>query len=184
MATSLTEIPDTITAGTTVRYTATRSDYPASSGWTAKLYVSGASVTGGQDGVASGAAFIFTLTPAITAPLKPGMYQWSEIYTKAGEQYVGASGTLTVVANIAAAGAGDMLTFEQRALIIVQAAIEGRLTSDMEAFSIAGRAVTKISMPDLMRIRRELRAEVKSQTNPGRFMEEVRFSFPGTSSET
>ena len=179
MAENLTEIPSAITSGTTVRYTATRSDYPASDGWALKLYLAGISVSDAIIGVAGGASFVFTLTPEITRPLKPGLYQWREIATKDGDTYIAASGTVQVLQDITAAGAGDMLSQAQRELQVCELAILGRLTDDLQSFQIAGRMVNKIPITELMQIRDVLRDTVKAEQRSGRWGQEVRVQFSG-----
>ena len=126
---------------------------------------------------ASGASFSITLTAAITAGLAAGTYQWSERVTKSGESYDAASGLVVVQANIATAIAGDLQSWEEKALVVVDAALLGRLTSDQQAFSIAGRAVTKIPITELLSIRTSLVAAVRSQRTPGKFGTSVDFNF-------
>lgn len=179
MAETLTEIPSAITSGTTVRYTATRSDYPANAGWSLKLYLAGLSVTDAIVGVASGASFVFTLTPEITRPLKPGLYQWRELASKAGDVYVAAQGTVQIEPDITAAGAGDMLSQAQRELQVCELAILGRLTDDLQSFQIAGRMVAKIPITELIKIRDALRDTVRAEKHSGRWGQEVRVQFTG-----
>ena len=48
---------------------------------------------------------------------------------------------------------GDFQTHAERTLAVIEAALEGRLTSDIESYQIAGRAVNKIPVRDLTRLR-------------------------------
>jgi hypothetical protein len=170
--------PSTITAGTTVKVLRSHSEYPASAGWTLRFWLAGPSVIDkGVAGVASGASFLVTLTPAISAKLTAGTYRWREIVTLSGESFVAASGVLVVEANIAAAGAGDLQTWEERTLAVVEAALEDRLTDDMQAYSIGGRAVTKIPVLELMGLRTSLRSAVEAQRAPARFDRTVEVTF-------
>ena len=66
MASNLTALPDRFNAGTTVKYTRTLGDYPASQGWSLALYLAGAasfSVAGSPNAN----AFDVTITAAKTA---------------------------------------------------------------------------------------------------------------------
>jgi len=174
-----TDMPATITPGTTVAYTREAGEYTEAAGYSAKLYVAGVSVLEAITGVASGSGWAFTIPATATAALSMGVHQYRELVTKGAEVYVLASGTVEVLANILKAGAGDMLTWEQRALAAVEAALEGRLTADQQAFSIGGRAVTKIPVMELLRIRDQLRNAVRAGTRAGKFGAEVRVEFTG-----
>lgn len=177
MATALTEMPDEFVSGTTVKYTTTYADYRANDGWSMVLYVAGVGRITPITATASGASFAVTLTSSITAGLDAGTYQWTERVTKAGESYDAASGTVGVLANIATAIAGDLQSWEEKALVVVEAALLGRLTADQQAFSIAGRAVTKIPVAELLSIRTSLRSAIRSQRTPGKFGTSVDFNF-------
>jgi hypothetical protein len=66
VATTLTALPDRFNAGTTVKYTRTHGDYPASQGWSLSLYLNGAaSLT--ILGSPNGNAFNVTVPAAQTA---------------------------------------------------------------------------------------------------------------------
>ena len=60
---------------------------------------------------------------------------------------------------------------------MLDAAIEGRLTTDMEQFTIRGRAVTRIPMPDLMKLRGQYRALVRRQMQGGKLIRQVESRF-------
>src|SRR5690348_5616749 len=130
MSTELTALPATIDAGTTVRYTRTLGAYPASAGWTLKLYLAGASVVN-VDGVPDGDNFIVTIPAGTTATLLKGTYAWTERVTKSGEIYDAAAGTVLVRPNVATASAGDFQSWAEKTLPIVEAAIAGQLDDGM-----------------------------------------------------
>jgi hypothetical protein len=179
---NLTALPSAFFAGTTVKLTRMGGLYPANAGWTRKLYLAGVSVLN-LAGVAAGADFTFTISAVASGDLKPGTYQWREIGSKAGESYVVDSGTVTVLANIAAAGAGDMQSWEEATLVVVEAVLAGRITADVQAYTIAGRAVTKIPMAELLELRSTLKRTVQAQKNPGKMGPQVRVAFTGTGNE-
>jgi hypothetical protein len=68
-----------------------------------------------------------------TAPLLPGTYQWAAFVTKAGERYTADEGVLVVERNLSTAAAGDALSHAEKVLPIIEAAIAGRLTADIES---------------------------------------------------
>lgn len=181
----LTKLPTSFTAGTTVKYTRTFSDFPADQGWTLMLYLRGA-VVRDYTAVASGASFEVTIpasggvAPAEgSSTITPGQYTWEERVTKAGEVYTppGGFGTVTVLANTATAAAGALQSQAEKDLVVVEAKINGRLTADLEDYEIAGRAVKKIPIKELYRIRDKLRAEIRSSRRKGTFSELIRAVF-------
>jgi hypothetical protein len=178
MATALTAMPATITAGATVKYTAQVPDYPASSGWVFDLYLAGASITDAVRATtsANGRDYDVVLPAATTQRLISGAYTYEERVSKAGEVYVVGAATIAVKANIAAAKAGDMQTWEERTLVVVEAVLAGRITADVQAYQISGRAVTKIPVMELRAMRAELVAAVRQQKRGSR-IGEVRVSF-------
>src|SRR5262249_44312146 len=85
---------------------------------------------------------------------------------------------INIEPNVATAAAGAFNTWEEQTLAVVEAAIAGRLTSDIQAYQIAGRSVSKIPIEDLRRIRGELKAAIWRIKNPGRLGESYKVSFP------
>lgn len=160
-------IPESFAAGTTVKWTSNYADYPASAGWTAKVHLAGVTLLS-ADATASGNSFQFTLAADATKELHAGNHQWREIVEKAGEKFIAASGNVRVEPNIEAATAGTMASWEEATLAVVEAALAGRLTTDMESYQIAGRAIVRIPASELMKIRRDLRAVVDAQARPGK----------------
>src|SRR5580765_2581938 len=106
----LTSMPDSVASGTTLKLKLSFTSFPASSGWVATLWLAGAGVAS-VAGTASVDAFTFTFASSATAKWTPGAYQWRITAVKSGETYVADSGVLTVLPNLAAAGAGDMQSF-------------------------------------------------------------------------
>lgn len=179
----LTKPPSEIGAGTTVKWTSTFSDFPADGGWTSKFFMSGLSqfASGtGIAGVANGKSFDFTLTDANTA-LSPGTYQWQVRVYKSPDEYVAVKGVLIVQPNLegAAANAGS---FAEKMVAILQTAISGRLTADMQQYQIAGRAVVKIPIGELHDRLAYWQNEVWHERHPGE-RRSVRVRFSGVSSE-
>lgn len=184
---AMADFPTKFSAGETIKYTgASFSKYPADDGWTAKLWLAGADTMDPVAGVADGAAFDFTIAATATDELIPGNYAWHIIVEKSGEKYVADHGTVEVLRNIARATAGDMQSWEEKQLTIIDDVLNNRFTSDVQTYTIAGRAVTKIPISELLRIRSELKAAVDAQrgANAGKFGREVRARFPGLAAET
>lgn len=184
MATELTALPDSFSAGTTVVYRKSFSDYPASAGWTLKLYLAGVKVLN-KTAAADGDEFVMTLAAADTdTELDAGLYKWVErVSNVGGEVYEVASGVVTVLANMATATAGQQQDWRERAIALLRAQIEGRLPAGMENYSIAGRAVGKMTIEEAAKLLSQYEAKLAAARNPGGFGRDVlvQFSKPGFS---
>jgi len=177
---ALTKIPASFAAGTTVKYTRTYADFPADQGWSLTLHLRGASV---RDITATPTDASFSITIGAgaapgTADITPGEYTWEERVTKAGEVFTppGGAGTVRVLANTATAAAGALQSQAEKDLVIVEAKISGRLTADLEDYQIAGRAVRKIPIKELYKIRDRLRSEIRAARTKGKFTTPIRAS--------
>ena len=125
--------------------------------------------------------------PTDTASLNPGPYRYAERLvndgsvdsTLTGETYdiTGDELVINIEPNVATSAAGTFNTWEAQTLVVVEAAIAGRLTSDIQTYQIAGRSVSKIPSAELRMIRGELRAAIWRQNNPGQLGVPYRVAF-------
>ena len=164
---ALTRMPEAFTAGTLVKYQRSFSDFPANQGWTLALFLRGKGVANGS-AAANGAAFDVTLAASATAALAPGTYYWTERVTKGTEIYDVDSGVVTVLLNPETAAAGDSLSWEEKTLPLVEAALTALSVGGVQSYQIGTRAVTKVDVPELKRLRGELVANIMRQRNGGR----------------
>lgn len=109
---------------------------------------------GGTFTVANGAAV--SEIHAATAAGAP------EVFDIRGDELV-----INVEPDAATSPAGTFQTFEEKTLAVILAAIGGRLTADMQSYTIAGRSVMKIPIDELMQLRGKFAAAVWRQQNPG-----------------
>lgn len=181
---ALTQFPSKFTAGSTVELSLSFADFPAGGGWSAKLYLAGASIVAPLSATADGDAFALALDADVTSRLAPGVYTWEVRASKGGKVYVAGSGTVEVLRNIAAAGAGDMQSWAERTLAVIEDRLAGRITDDVEQYQIHGRAVSRIPIAELRRIRADLLAEVRGQRGGRNPFREVRVKFTGTGGES
>lgn len=182
---ALTEMPESFAAGTTVKVTFSFSDYPASDGWALKLSLAGPGVLT-VDADASGADHAVTLSAAETAALPAGGYFWSADASKAGETYRADSGKVNVEPNLAAAGAGDLQSSNEKLLVAIDAALASRLGTpgcslpkDIEAYSIDGVTVTKVPLEQLEKMRTKLAYAVAREKRGGGIGIQHRIAFTG-----
>lgn len=159
--------PACLNAGDTSKFTMSFADYGAPT-WAAVIHLRGASsldVTATADGT----SHAFVITTAQSALLQPGTYSWAVRVSDGGELYTAAEGTLVVEANIALALAGDFVSHAERMLAAIDAVLDGRITADVESYSIGGRAVTKHSLTELKKLRQHFAWRLWMERNPGKF---------------
>lgn len=166
-----TQIPGIFPRGTTVKFTQGFSDYPANDGWTAKLFMVGATARlnngTGVAGVANGASFDFSLAPADT-DLAPGDYRWEIRAYKAADEYVAAYGKTVVMPSLENAAIGSALSKAEIELAAVEAEITIRYADDVQEYGMQGRSMVKIPIEQLVKSREALREQVWREKNPGR----------------
>ncbi len=186
---TLTALPASFPSGTTVKYTKTVSDYPASNGWQLKLLLAGAELLS-VDAAPSGSDFAVTISATESARLSAGTYQYAEEVSKDGERYRIGSGTVLVEPNLTTALAGELQSADERLLKAVVAVIESRMGTasgsipkDIEAYSIDGIAVTKVPLERLMAMRTQLATAVARAKRGGGIGRQYRMSFTGARNE-
>ena len=169
-------IPDVVPlhfpAGTTVKYTRSLDDFAPSDDWGYTIYLNGLTAKFNKAAtVQDPATFLIEFVPADTASLPPGPYRFAErlVNSDSGETYDIAGDTLVLIIepNVASSAAGAFQTFEERTLAVLEAAISGNLTGGIQSYQIAGRAVSKYQMSELMTLRGMFRAAVWRQEHPG-----------------
>jgi len=118
---------------------------------------------------------------ATTAPLAPGNWKWSAfVEGGSSERYTVDEGTLFVEPDLNAAAAGSQQSHNEKMLAQIQTLLEGRSVSDLESYQIAGRAVNKMPVSELMKLENIYIAKVRQERNPGQFgvMHETHFVRP------
>jgi hypothetical protein len=172
------------TAGETVKFRRALDDFQPPD-WAYKIYFNGASNIFNKAGtIDSTNAFLITLTPTDLA-VAAGIYRYIERVNNSGtgEVYTVGEGVVQIELDLATASAGATLTFWEKTLSVVEAALSGRLTSDIQSYQIAGRAVNKIPIKELLQIRGIARANVWKAGNPGRISEPVLVDFVDESND-
>lgn len=96
---------------------------------------------------------------------------------------------IIVEPSVKTSAAGTFQTFEEKTLAALEALIVARTTgttysADIEAYHIAGRAVTKMSLTELYKLRGTLRAVVWQQQHPGKLSKSWHVTFPAEAEET
>jgi hypothetical protein len=168
--------PDRLFAGDTAKWNKTISDYPPTDGWTLTYAFRGPSNFPDQQATSSGSAYVIVIAAAITTALAVGTYYWSARVNKAGETYTVARGVLTV--DMVAGGV--VITHNEKMLAAINAVLEGRVTADINQYTIGTRMVTKIPFKELLHFKGVYEAKVWRDRNPGKIGVPVLVNFPPT----
>lgn len=177
-----TEEPEQLIAGDTWQWDKHVPEYSAADGWQLSYTLQGTEKTDlawGSKVAAhpNGVDFRVTVAAADTANLTPGTVKWQAYVTKGAERRTADFGTIVLLANFATAAAGSQRTHAEKTLAVLKAAIEGRLTSDIESYQVAGRAVSKIPAEQLVRLRGMYEAMVYRERHPGQLLTPVEVVF-------
>jgi len=173
----MTAMPTSFSKGTTVIYTRTISGYPASGGWSLAVHIAGKSKLS-KGAVASGDSFVVTLTAADTDTLAASNYTWLERATNlAGEVYDVATGIVAVTPNVATAAAGDLQSWEEKALEIVEAALLASVGSNLVSYQIHGRSAVTVDRNDAIRFRDSLVRRIQRRRNGGKIGQTIHVAF-------
>lgn len=158
--------PTELVAGDSWQWDRTVSDFPPSAGWSLAYRFNGPAAFEVAASTSAAGDFFAVRAPAVdNATRAAGAYRVAGFVTRGGERFTVFEGVVTVRENLATAAASQ--THAERTLAVLQAAIEGRLTADVEEYEIAGRSVKKIPMPELVRLRNVYAEMVRRERNPG-----------------
>lgn len=145
--------PKFFTAGDTVEWEESFSDYPASDGWALTYELRGAS-TLTVTGVADGDSWDLTITAAQSAVLVPDIYAYQAFVTLAAERYTVSEGTFEVRRNLAKTVKGyEARTHARKTLELIEEAIERYAIQPVETIAIGGRTIVRPSIGDLLKWR-------------------------------
>jgi hypothetical protein len=159
-------------AGDTLKYLDSFPDYLASAGYvlTTRLVrrdASGAAIN--FNATASGDNYQTNVAASTTAGWQAGFYTWAKYVTLAGDRYTLDAGELEIRADPATVDAPfDTRSHAAKTLAAIEAVIEGRATSAQQQWSLAGRQVQYIPLPELSQFRKQYRAEVVAEQNAER----------------
>ena len=109
---------------------------------------------------ASGDDYLVSVGQSTTASYTAGDYRWQAYITRNSdsERLTIDSGTFEVVANRSASTA-DPRSHPKIMLDKIESILEGRADGDVAAYSINGRSLTKLAIPDLLMWRDRYRAD-------------------------
>jgi hypothetical protein len=160
--------PDRFAAGDTLRWRYASADYPANDGWVLSYRLVGAGVALTIAASADGAGFIAEATAAQTAVLSvpaAGVPCTLIGYvSKDAERWAVYRAPCLVQPNPATI-TGDLRGHATKMLEAINALLEGRATKDQQSYRIGDRELTRIPVPELLKLRDYYKAEAQRETN-------------------
>jgi hypothetical protein len=170
-------IPTVFSAGETVQFRRFVDGYLPSDDWAYALHLNSALAVLHKDGVAEGDGYLVTIDP--TDMLPAGDYRYLERVSNAttGEAHNVGSGVVKVELDLALAAPGACISHAERMLALIEAALEGKVPDDLASYSIQGRAIVKIPIDELKKLRAQYRAEVFRLYNPDKLAPSIEIVF-------
>lgn len=160
MAARLSQVPERITAGTSVELTLTYSDFPAGGGWSLTLHFHGKNdvLIDGADVVPAGNAFNVTIPVAKTQALGAGapreglVHDWAVRVVNGSDVKIADSGVTTIEPDPLTASSGSLQSFAEKMIALIRSALAGQTTADLfiQSYQIANRGVTRFDREKLL----------------------------------
>lgn len=151
--------PSSVAAGDTVTWRRTLDDYPASAGWALGYVLINGTAKVTISSTASGDDHLVSVAASTTTGWTAGTYAWRARVTKGAEVYTVGEGRMTVRPSFGAS-TFDARTHARKTLEAVEAVIEGRASSAVLEYEIAGRRLKNIPVAELLSLRDRYRTEV------------------------
>jgi hypothetical protein len=155
-------IPSTIQSGTDLIFTTTNSTYPASD-FTLIYYLINGSYKYTITATADGDDYNVEVLATSTGLWAAGDYHYFGFVSDATNTYKVEEGTTTIIANPVTASIADLRSHARTMLDAIEAVLENRAGADVAQYSIAGRQVIKIPIPELITLRNKYKAEVAAE---------------------
>lgn len=173
--------PASLIAGDTAKWLKVLPEYPASAGWGLSYELVNATTRIAFSGSASGDDHLVNVSAATTITWTPGAYTWRSRAALSGDVFTVGGGHIAVQSAFGAAT--DARSQSRRTLDAIDAVIEGRASSAVAEYSIAGRSLKNIPITELLALRDRYARMVRDENaaaaaaaglgNPGRIY--VRF---------
>lgn len=104
-----------------------------------------------------------SIPSATTASLTPGLYGWTLFATRISDGARQAICSARFEVSPDPAQGGDARTQARKLLDAINAVLEGRITKDVESYSIEGRSLTRVPLEVLRTTRARLMREVQAE---------------------
>lgn len=156
--------PFELVAGDTWEWTRDLDDYPAGT-WTLTYYLHLLGATGTPISItanADGTTHSVSVAKGTTAGYADGQYQWHGLVDDGTTRKKVDEGTLTVLPDLTGTHV-DTRSHNRKMLSAIEALLENRATKDQMAYTVGGRQLSRISIPDLLQWRDYYKARVNQE---------------------
>lgn len=161
--------PIRVTAGDSISWLKSLSDYPASAGWALAYTLINASAKISIITTASGDDHLVAVTAATSSSWAAGSYTWQATVTKTTQRYTVGTGAIVIEPNLAASATYDARSNARKALDAVNALLATYgAKAYLHSYEIAGRRQQFQTPGDFMAFRSRLMAEVATEENAAR----------------
>jgi hypothetical protein len=154
---TLTELPDEFYAGDTVIVSSSGGDFPAPT-WTRTLTFQGPTPFT-VDAAADGEDHLFTIASATTTAVEGGVYGWTEIAESDGQRATVDTGTVWIKPDPTV----SVTSWARTCLTLLRAHIQGRLPAGLTSHTINGSSISKMSIPEAMKLESAFAARVAAE---------------------
>lgn len=161
--------PRTIVAGDTASWYLLLGEYPPETwilsyslrGASPGMYINFSEINPSPDGQ----QHLIQQLPAITKLWLPGLYKWQSYVTNASttDRVTINWGAMTIAPNLSADDPADPRSHVRQVRDIIAAALQGRLPTGMEHYTIGARSISKIPIKDLNILWREYEGYVQQE---------------------
>lgn len=161
--------PARVTAGDTITWLKSLTDYPASAGWALAYTLVNAQGKYTVGTTASGDDHQASVSAAASALWVAGTYTWVAAVTRGAERYTVGQGSIVIAPDLIAAASHDGRTSARKALDSVNAALETYgAKAYLQSYEISGRKQAFHSPGEFLAYRSQLVAEVARETRAQR----------------
>ena len=164
-ASVLSDIPDQITAGESVSWKKSLSDFPASNGWaiTYVLVKDGTQITLPVS-TADGNTHVIEVPFGTSAGYTAGEYRYAAYVSNGTERYTVDEGNVEIVVDFATQVSGfDARSHLRKVLDLLEATIEGRASKTQLEHEIAGVKIKHMTLDELMNARDRYKARLRKR---------------------
>jgi hypothetical protein len=159
-------------------------DFTSSAGWIMTYDWASPTFRLTSTAATQGTGWRTTLAASDTDKLKygtqPETVTWAASVALSGQKFTLRRGTASLTANLSSVD--SLQSHAAQALTLIESALVGRIPAGMESYQIQGRALVKIPMKDLIRLRNYYRAELRRQRWNGNGTLQVVFNPPSPTS--
>lgn len=144
--------PAQLIAGDSAKWLKSLPDYLPLDGWQLAYTLVNADTTISFSASGQDDAHLVNVAPTVTAEWAAGMYAWRASVSKTDETHTVASGTVTIAPAFGAT-ALEARSFARKALANIEAYLVNPQNLTAASYSIAGRNLSRIGIPDLLKLR-------------------------------